>query len=238
MKTELEIIYTLWDIVRAGESNLDDPINERLMRQFLSVHRAKLLATSYKKGEGIPDEVFQPLGVINFHVNEDGYGVSDPIPKIIRFEKGRYGLTLNKGAYTVPVLNSEEFDLSAFNRFDKNKPRVKFQRGVFILDFGFEVIGVQIEDLSDSLMNSAIIKLRAEAAAGEAELTGLAVLVNPSDEATYDWKVSPYPLPDELIENLFNSVMAREFNIFLKMKSDETGNLRNVTTEQDPRTEL
>jgi hypothetical protein len=239
MKTERDIIYSIWDVVRGAETNNDDPINERLMRGFLRSHRGKSLAVAYKLGSYVPDEVFQDLGVIEFDIKSDGdYKSKLPIPKTIRFDKGNNGIMLNKGAYTVPTLNSEEYDLMKNNKFNCYKPRVKYLNNHFTLNIGAEILCAQTSDISSSVLNTAVLELAQEAVAKTVNITGLGVLVNPDDEVGYDWLTSPYPMPDELIEGLINSVNAREFNIFLKVKSDETGDLRNNLAESNTREEL
>jgi hypothetical protein len=45
-------------------------------------------------------------------------------------------------------------------------------------------------------------------------------------------------MPDELIEDLINSVNAREFNLFLRTASDETTNMRNDAKQQNDSPEL
>jgi len=65
-----------------------------------------------------------------------------------------------------------------------------------------------------------------------------AVLVDPDDGSGYNFTKSPYPMPDELIEDLINSVNAREFNLFLRTASDETTNMRNDAKQQNDSPEL
>ena len=65
-----------------------------------------------------------------------------------------------------------------------------------------------------------------------------AVLVDPDDGLGYNFTKSPYPMPDELIEDLINSVNAREFNLFLRTASDETTNMRNDAKQQNDSPEL
>lgn len=236
MKTELELIYTIWDIIRGGEFNQDDPINERLMRQFLRIHRGRTLNVAYKKGALIADECFQNLGTIYFSNINNEY-VSSVLPKIIRLRHS-FGLMMSKDRYVLSVLNPLEFDNAPKDKFNKFQPKLKFINKKLTLNLGIEQIGVQIEDLSNSLMNSTIRKFEEETKLNILSITGLGILVNPDDEVGYNWTNSPYPMPDELIENLINSVNAREFNIFLKMKSDETGDNRNNTAEFNTREEI
>jgi hypothetical protein len=238
MTTELELIYTIWDIVRAGQINSDDPINERLMRSFLKIHRGKHLEQYYKKGKQIPDECFQSLGTISFTSIGDVL-ISNTLPKIIRFEKGRYGIMLDKDGFVISVFNSEEYTNAQFDRYNKFQPRVKFINNKLTLNIGLEQDCNQLLDNhTNSMLNITVRKLKSEKTQNSVTLTGNAVLVNPDNETGYDFTLSPYPLSDELIESLINSVNAREFNLFLRMRSDETGDIRHNIAEQHTREEL
>ena len=236
MKTELELIHTIWDIVRGGEVNQDDPINERLMRQFLSIHRGRTLDVVSTRGARIDEECFQSLGTINFTLTSGEY-VNTTLPKIIRL-RNSYGLIFNKDGLVIPVLNSLEYQNAQKDRFNKHHPKLKFINRKLTLFLGIEQPSEQLESLTNSLMNSTVRKLLQEAKTVSVNINGLGILVNPDDEIGYDWKTSPYPMPDELIENIINSVNAREFNIFLKMKSDETGDIRSNIAEYNTREEL
>lgn len=238
MKTEAEIIYTIWDIVRGGETNSDDPINERLMRQFLSIHRGRMLNEAYKKGDTLGDECFQSLGAINF-TKTNGIITSNSLPKIIRFSGGYYGMMFDKNGYTISVLNSEEFSNAKYNKFNKFQPRLKYLNNKLTFNIGKEQDCEQhLDDMYNSFLNTTVRSLKAEDASNTLSINGQAVLVNPDDENGYDFTSSPYPMPDELIENLVNSVNAREFNIFLQVKSDETGDQRFNISEKNTREEI
>ncbi len=237
MKTEQEIIYTIWDVVRGGEFNQDDNINERLMRSFLSIHRGKSLDVFTKKGTLIPDECFQDLGSITFTLNPNGEYVSLVMPKIIRFRHNQ-GLMMSKGDYTISIMNSEEYHNAPKDKFNKFQPKLKFINRILTFDLGQEQICNQIEDLTTTLLNTTVRNLKEEANQSILSINGMGVLVNPDDEPAYDWLSSPYPMPDELVENLINSITTREFGIFLRMKSDETGDIRSNVAEYNTREEL
>lgn len=235
MRTELEIIYTLHETVRSGEINADDPINERLMRRFLQSHRGKLLEQYFKKGGLMPDECFQDLGTIAF-TTQNNILISEILPKVIGF-RNRYGIALEKDGYIISVLDSLEFDNSHKDRFNKLQPRTKFVGNKLILNIGQEQL-CELEDTSDSPLNTIVRKLKTEELQNSVTLNGKAVLVDPDDEDGYDFTSSPYPMPDELIENLLNSVKARDFNIFLQARSDEVADARHNTADQHTREEV
>lgn len=235
MTTELEIIYTIWDIVRAGEVNQDDPLNERLMRQFLSIHRGKLLNQTYLKGERVPDECFQDLGAIGLtFVNSEWQTAS--LPKIIRFDKGRHGIMVSKNGMPISVMNSEEFYNSQFDRYNKKHPRAKFINNILTLELGQEDnCHTHLDDHSNTSFNAIVRILQEESIQNTLNVNVQGVLVNTDDEPGYNFESSPYPMPDELIESLVNSVNAREFNLFLRTKADEVGDRRQNTAEFNTR---
>ena len=238
MTTELDIIATIWDIVRGGEYNQDDSINERLLRSFLRIHRGKLLYRIYKNGEYIPDEAFQELGNIEFTLSENVL-TSPSLPKIIRF-KNNYGIIASVDEYAISVVNSEEWNLLKKDKFNKYHPLIKFINNKLFLYTGEEIF-CEREDTSTSLLNRTVRKLKEQlntASSGTPVLINIkAVLVDPEDGLNYDFTTTPYPFPDELIEDLINSVNAREFNLFLRTRSDEVGDNRNNNAEFNTREE-
>lgn len=234
MKRELDVIYAIWEIVRAGQINQDDPINERLLRSFLRIHRGKHLSRNYSEGAQIPDEVFQNLGNIQFSLTNSGDFVSEILPKMIRF-KNNFGFIADKDGYTIPVLNSEEFDTSKKNPFNKFHPKIKFIDDRMYLNIGL------VQNCGDnnlSSLNFAVNSFIEEAQKDIVTLNLRSVLVNPDDAPGYDFTTSIYPFPDELIEDLINSVNAREFNFFLKTRSDEVTNSRDNSSNFNTREEV
>lgn len=55
------------------------------------------------------------------------------------------------------------------------------------------------------------------------------VLDNPDDGIDYDWTVSQYPMPFELIDELKKNLLRRDFNILMSAKSDQIPNAKNDT---------
>ena len=164
---------------------------------------------------------------------------SPVLPKLIRFEDGNYGLMFDKDGFVLSILNSEEFTNSIHDSYNKFQPRMKFINNKLTLDLGQEQsCDDGLDDISNSALNITVRKIKAESLSNAVTISGQGVLVNPDDEVGYDFTTSPYPLPDELIESMVNSVNAREFNLFLKVKSDETGDIKHSTAEYDPAREI
>lgn len=224
MRTEQEIIYTIWDTVRGGQTNQDDSITERLLRSYLKSHRGKHLTRNYFEGAELPEEVYQNLGEIPMNAQNNEY-VSTVLPKTIRF-KHNYGLIADISGYTLSIVSSEEFQLSKKDRFNKFIPMMKFVDNRLFLSKGKTQTG-PLEDFSNSELNSIVDLLKEKFVQNNVTVNLRAVLVDPDDEPGYDYTKSPYPFPNELIEDLMNSVTARDFGLYLNTRSDETGDLRN-----------
>lgn len=236
MRTEEEIIYTIWDTVRAGEMNQDDTITERLLRSYLKSHRGKHLGTYYDKGVFVEDECFQDLPEIIFSKTRNEW-ISAPIPKIIRLSG--YGVALSKDNYPIQVVDAEEFRTSQTSRHNKWQPKVKFVNGRFSLYMGQEQACDNLyQDFTNSPLNTTVKALIRESRQTQVKIQGRAVLVDPDDSPGYDFTSSAYPFPDELLDSLINSVTARDFNMYLQVRSDETTDNRDNNSEKNTREEF
>jgi hypothetical protein len=234
MRTEEEIISTIHLIVRAGEVNLDDPINERLLRSFLQIHRARNLEKKYEKGMQLPDEVFQDLSPLRFSFINGIYEAAAPST----ISLSNFGFKINIDDFPLSVVNDEEFRNSMTDTFNKYSPKIKIIGRKLYLYAGNEQ-SCHLDDVSNSPMNRAIRKIKQSAITSTLlDVDFKAVLVNPDDEPGYDFTKHAYPMPNEDIEDLLNSINAREFNFFLRMKSDETGDSRDNTSEFQTREEI
>lgn len=227
MVTEESIIYTIHDIVRGGKINQDDTIEERLLRSFLRIHRGKHLSKMYNQGAEIPDEIFQSIGPIPFELI-NGKWVSRKLPKTIRLKN--YGFQAMLGEYPISVLNAEEFRHSKKDRYNKHHPSLKFINDIMTLSNG---IKVDCCDSEISVLNEAIDQLQQSFILKDVSVDMNAVLVDPDDSPGYDFTKSAYPMPDELIEDLINSVNARDFNLYLRVNKDEVGNSRSDVLPQE-----
>lgn len=236
MHTEREIIYGIWNIVRGGTINQDDKITERLLRSFLRIHRSKHISRNFNNGALVPDEVFQTLGSFEFTKISDFEFISSTLPKIVRLQHNA-GIKANKDGYILSVLNSDEYNTAKVDRFDKHFPKLSFIDNKLKLYIGkkkqcstgsnFSLLNNTI----DSFLNESLLK-------DTVTLNLEAVLVNTDDQPGYDFTESIYPFPDELVEDLINSVNAREFNFYLKVGSDETTEGRENLSEKNTREEI
>lgn len=115
--------------------------------------------------------------------------------------------------YVVSIVNSEEWRNARFDKHNKHHPMIKIVNNRMVLSFGQNQAN-QLDDFTATELNTVVDILAAIVAPATVDVAVQAVLVNPDDEPGYDFTTSPYPLPDELVEDLINSVNAREFGIF------------------------
>ena len=232
--TEQELVYRILEIVRL-EKVAEDKIDQRVVRAYLRNHRGSKLSTYSKEGITITDEVFQYLGEIEFTTTDKtSYQLTtSKIPTVLDFKDG-YGLYFMKGAINVPLVNSEDFEFSFHSLYNTYLPKVKRQGNVYTLYKG-SLTGCA-QDESDTY--KSILGMHKEFISSANSKGGMsrnpyaikmpcwAVLNNPEDAPDYDWRKSPYPFPNEIVDQLINSVLAREFNIYLQRKEDSIGNDR------------
>ena len=224
MSTEEEIIYLIWDKVKSGQINQDDRINERLMRAFLRSHRGKHIDKFYDHGDSVSDELFQPLEPLKMSFL-NGVWVSPILPKIIKLTRNS-GMFCDIDGYPLSVVGREEFDLSKNTTTGKHIPLLKHVSEKLYLSTGSKVNhpGSALNNLVELLSPGGIYEK-------EVYVNVNAILVDPDDSPGYDFSESAYPFPNEAIEDLINSVEARDFNLFLRMKSDKVGNLEDDVSD-------
>ena len=58
---EIELIYSLLNVIRNAEHNNDESVHENLLRNFCRIHRAEILKKYYEGGITVNDEVFQMI---------------------------------------------------------------------------------------------------------------------------------------------------------------------------------
>jgi hypothetical protein len=223
MVTEREIIYTILNTVRSGEFNTDEPLTEKLLRNYLKTHRASRLIKYYEKGRQVPDECFQLFKDIEFN-SIGNLWTCNTVPNVIPFPKYE-GVFFLKNDYPISVVTAKKWKNNQKDRWNKLQPTVKlFNNQAFLYTGALNTNTNVNDDLSSSELNAVVNALSIEATQGKIKLDGRFVLQNPSDDPNYDWTKNKYPFPSEQIDMLVNSVTARELNVFLRVSSDEVGN--------------
>ena len=234
MKTEIEIVYAILNVVRDSEHNNDERVTERLIRSFIRSHRADSLRKHYKNGHTISSEIFQEVPLKFYKKNDFEFNCK--IPKIIKFDEN-YGFVLQKDGFSIPVVDMESY------RTSKNNPFLKYKIMGKIVSNELTIRNVNMDNLefndnSDYNMflkdvqllikNQEIFNLNNPVLASPISLDLLltGTLLDPSDCPTYDWENDPFPFPSERLVELENQIITKEFGIMAQSKKDEIQNVR------------
>lgn len=226
METELKIVYSIIGTVKR-QANDDFEISERMVRGFVQDHRSMLISDYSNQGMTISDECFQYMGYLQFTRSDMGLGdfvykgkeFYRDIPKVIRL-KDNAGIMVERMGINIPIVNSEEFQLSRNSLFNKFIPKGKF------IDNKITVhIGNTVPDCS----KSSELKKLFEVFYNDNESTPLKnifldvrlVLDNPDDAPNYNWRRDPFPFPSELIDELKTNILRKEFNIIASLPNDK-----------------
>lgn len=221
MKTERDIIYTILDILRAGEISNDERLTERFLRDLLRKYRADGLRKHYKGGRMVDSEVFQYITIELEYIANNEY--AGTLPKIIRF-KNNLGFEVNINGYQIPITNPQDYYYSNMNFNSRFLPKGKTEGQkitVFIGDDTSSYVS------NGSATENAILAMKLSIEENGALVLNMgAVLQNPSDDPNYDWDTDVYPYPAERIDELISQIMVKEFRVIYNAKPDEIQNAR------------
>lgn len=221
METEEKIVWSIINTINE-RANQDMNIGERIIRTYLRVYRAAVIAESTMKGILIPDECFQHYKTETFNYVSPKL-FSAVLPKIILLQNNA-GIYFEKNGEIIPIVNSESFSLSMKNFMFKHLPKAKIvgekatiyvgqtttlscgdhpENNEIITDFNQEIL-----DNNNAFVTADIF----------------AVLNNPADADGYDWTSSIYPLSAELLAEVRERIFKLEFNIILQNETDNVTN--------------
>lgn len=234
MKTELEAVYHILNVARAGEHNNDEPLTERLIRSFLQNHRADSLRKFYKDGHYVDDEVFQHLNIELSKNNQGQFQVK--LPKAIRFEH-HSGFYIEKNGFTIPIVSSQQYYFNKSNPHNKGFAFAKTEGQLLTLHIP-KVIDILtpdvfsenylfIKELNDYLASEEIYNFNNPNTPRlplKINLDFHAILLDPSDDINYNWEKDSYPFPSERLFELATQVLAKEFGIMTASKKDPVQN--------------
>lgn len=221
MTTELEIVYSLLNTLKAGEYNNDERLSERFLRNLLLVYRANSMRKIYKDGHIISDEVYQEFPINLLKRNDDDF--SSTTPKTISL-RHRYGFYIEKDGIEIPIVNSLEFNNSKRDVFECFRPKAKMNGNELIFYIGsYDETRVSTTSRYYNLYE----KLSKESEDNNSiDLHFYGLLYNPSDDPNYNWEESIFPFPAEKLEELKAQILVREFQFIIRAKKDEIQNTR------------
>jgi len=225
MTTEENIVYQILNTVRAAELNNDEVVGERRVRSLMRIQRAEMILKYSMKGLVIPDECFQTLPIIE--LSSFSNNTSSPLrefiaslPPLIYLPK-HFGIRLMTLEYeNIPLVEQEDYYLAKHHPINKYKPKAT------ITD---QKLTVYANDVAPQSLNGGLRANSINQSIRKGKIRMQAVLSNPDDGFSYNWKTSEYPLPAEAIAELKNNVLRRDFQIILSTKSDQVPNSKNDT---------
>lgn len=235
METEEEIVYSIIETAKKGNLSDDNRINERLVRGFLKIYRASAIAKASSSGITISDECFQYLGNIKFDYFKTRQFQAS-LPKMILMDN-KFGIQFEVAGENIPVLNSEEYSLSFKSLLNGKLPKAKFVNSKATVYIGeYIVVNGKNKPKQNIVMDELQSQIGVNANAFiNVEVYG--VLDNPDHAPGYDWTVSPYPCPSELVEDIKTKILAKEFNLILNVKVDKITDSNDEEPERPRRSE-
>lgn len=235
MKTELEVVYNIINVARAGEHNNDEPITERLVRSFMRNHRADCLRKYYKDGQIVDDEVFQDIELKIFKITSTLFQTK--IPKAIRFQNHN-GFYIEKENVIIPIVLSHQYILNKNNPYNVNFLFCKTENQLVTLNIPNTTLiqnadhasenYIMIESVMDEILTQEIFNFNNPNLTKpvHVKVNLHAVLLDPSDDPNYNWEKDIYPFPAERLVELENQILAKEFGIMANTKKDEVQNAK------------
>jgi hypothetical protein len=222
METEEQIVYAIIETVKKGNLSDDNRINERLIRKLLASYRASAIAKSSSMGITISDESFQYLGNVRFDFLKTRQ-FQATLPKLIMLNNN-FGLYFEIDGENIPVLSSEEFNLSLKNVLNGKLPKAKKLGEKFVVYAGEYII---VNNKQKPVKNNIIDYFNSQINTNQnthVNLDVFGILDDPSNAPGYDWTKDPYPCPSELIPGIKTEIYSKEFNLILSIKSDKVTN--------------
>jgi len=218
METEEDIVYSIIETVKKGNLTDDSRMNERLIRGFLKIYRASAIAKSSNIGVTITDECFQYLGNLRFDYVKSKQFARE-LPKIIKLHT--FGIQVEAEGENIPVLNSEEYNLSLKSLLNGKLPKAKMTANKLTVYTGEYLIVDGRRKPKQSLLIDNLLAQASVNANAFIEVEVHAILDNPDDAPGYDWTIDSYPCPSELIEEIKTKILSKEFNLILNIKTDK-----------------
>lgn len=229
---EIELIYSLLNVIRNAEHNNDESVHENLLRNFCRIHRAEILKKYYEGGITVNDEVFQMIPMTFTKVGANEFKAT--YPKVLKLNND-FGFYVEKYGTTISISTSQQYSQNRKDFFNKKFIDIKAENQTLVMR-----LPDSLESLDQASENYNLIKefldsvyLQELNNFNENENNPITitadfygVLYNPDDCPTYDWEEDSYPFPAEALPELERQVLVREFGIMNSAKRDEIQNSR------------
>ena len=196
-----EIAYNIKNILEGGMSTADSNISIKQIQSMIHYHRAQLLLKYTDGGRYISESIIT-TSITN--ISDDG---SLEIPPLLGFANNKAIVSINyHGSFSslqttmVPIYNHADKELFFESRFGPSEDRIFATLGT---DGPNNII--YFWQGQEELQTSGFATLRL-------------VLSQPGDGP------NGYPIPDELIPTLVETVLSKEFNVMLSVGKDVANN--------------
>jgi len=196
-----QIAYNIKNIVEGGIAGDDSNLSITQIKYMVNYHRAQLLTKYTDSGRFVSDAMLSVKSAVNS-------GGTMTIPTILGWANNRAikEVTLTDSTtgkiHNLPVMAPSEVEFFLSTRFAPNESHFFSS---YSIDDGLRV---RNNDGTTYANNNHI-------------LTAKVVLTNPEESG---WSSTDYPIPAELLGSLTEAVLAKEFNVFLRVTPDYANN--------------
>jgi hypothetical protein len=122
MITEENVVYQILDLIRASQSNADEPIDEREIRALMKARRPRLIEKAFMGGTLVDGIEFQDLGPVTLSGT-----FTFPLPPFIQLTYFQGIKITTPSGYNIPVMNYESYMLEKGNPITKYQPKAYIQ---------------------------------------------------------------------------------------------------------------
>ena len=197
-----EISYNIKNLVEGGITGEDSNLSIRQIRHMVHYHRANLLTKYTDSGRFVSDAMFQEISRTTANLNG--------IPEVLGWANNRairdivvqkIGITTKQ--HNVAIINESNRNFFEASRFAPNKEQFYITTkpgGPWRI---FENDGQLFVDSTYQINITAVFANPSTAGAG---------------------LDSRYPIPSELVGSLVETVLAKEFNMYLRTAADNANN--------------
>jgi hypothetical protein len=213
-----EIAYNIKNIVEGGISGEDSNLSLEQIKHMIHYHRALLLVKYTDSGRYVSEPMFQ------IHSTTLSASGGSTFPQVLGFPNNRAikDITISDNSETtntiqhVSLINHEDRQFFEASRFAPNKNQ-----------FYATIDGrlITIFDNDGETFNDSAYTLKIKGIFDNPTIVG-----GFSDSSTF------YPIPGEIIESLVESILAKEFAVYLRTKTDLGNNSVDETSAQAAKT--